>query len=425
MESYSYLLDLAIILLCTKLLGLLTRRVQMPQVVGALLAGLILGPAGFGILSETSFIQSVAEVGVIVLMFSAGMETDIKELKASGKASFVIALCGVIVPLAGGFGVAWFFNRPGLIDSTAEASIFLQNIFIGVILTATSVSITVETLKELGKLKTRSGNAILGAAIIDDILGIIALTIVTSLADSSVSLAMVLLKIVGFFVFAGIVGVIFYKLYRKWVDGAEKELHRHTIVAFVFCLLMAYIAEDVFGVADITGAFIAGLIISNVQRATYLESKFDTLSYLLLSPVFFASIGLKVELPEMSAAIIGFSIALSIVAVITKIIGCGLGAKICGYKNYQVKRIGVGMISRGEVALIVASKGDSMGLMSPQFLGPVIIVVVLTTIITPILLKVVFAPGTAPAPEQIVPENERVTSYYENADQYRGGGKPQ
>lgn len=413
-------MDLAIILLCTKLLGLLTRRVQMPQVVGALLAGLILGPAGVGILSETSFIQSVAEIGVIVLMFSAGMETDIKELKASGKASFVIALCGVLVPLAGGYGVAYFFNRPGMIDSTADASIFLQNIFIGVILTATSVSITVETLKELGKLKTRSGNAILGAAIIDDILGIIALTIVTSLADSSVSLAMVLLKIVGFFVFAGIVGFVFYKLYKKWVDEASKELHRHTIVAFVFCLLMSYIAEDVFGVADITGAFIAGLIISNVRRATYLESKFDTLSYLLLSPVFFASIGLKVVLPEMTPAIVGFAVALSVMAVVTKIVGCGLGAKICGYKNYQVKRIGIGMISRGEVALIVASKGESLGLMSPQFLGPVIIVVVLTTIITPILLKVVFAPGSAPAPEQLVPENERITSFYENAAENRG-----
>lgn len=408
MDSYSYLLDLAIILLCTKLLGLLTRRVQMPQVVGALLAGLVLGPAGFGILSETSFIKSVAEIGVIVLMFSAGMETDIKELKASGKASFVIALCGVIVPLLGGFAVAWFFNKPGMIESSADASIFLQNIFIGVILTATSVSISVETLKELGKLKTRSGNAILGAAIIDDILGIIALTIVTSLADSSVSLTVVLLKIVGFFAFSGVIGFVFYKLYKKWVDEAKKELHRHTIVAFVFCLLMSYIAEEAFGVADITGAFIAGLIISNVRRATYLESKFDTLSYLLLSPVFFASIGLKVVLPDMSPAIIGFAVSLTIVAIITKVIGCGLGAKMCGYKNYQVKRIGVGMISRGEVALIVASKGDSLGLMSPEFLGPVIIVVVITTIVTPILLKVVFAPGTAPVPEQIVPESERV-----------------
>lgn len=414
MDSYRYLLDLAIILLSTKVLGLITRKIQMPQVVGALLAGLILGPAGFRVLSETAFIHEVAEIGVIVLMFCAGMETDLKELKASGKSSFVIALCGVIVPLLGGFGVAWIFNRPSLIVSHAEASAFLQNIFIGVILTATSVSISVETLKELGKLKTRSGNAILGAAIIDDILGIIALTIVTSMADSSISIWLVLLQIVGFFVFAGVVGFIFYKLYRKWVDEAQRELHRHTIVAFVFCLLMAFIAEDVFGVADITGAFIAGLIISNIKRSTYLQSKFDTISYLLLSPVFFASIGLKVELPKMSAAIVGFAVVLSIVAILTKIIGCGLGAKICGYKNYQVKRIGIGMISRGEVALIVASKGSALGLMSSSLLGPVIIVVVVTTIITPILLKIVFAPGTAPAPEQIVPEDKRINSYYEH-----------
>lgn len=301
MDSYRYLLDLAIILLSTKVLGLLTKKVQMPQVVGALLAGLLLGPAGVGLLSDTAFIHEVAEIGVIVLMFCAGMETDIKELKASGKASFVIALCGVIVPLLGGFGVTWIFNRPGLIQSNAEASLFLQNIFIGVILTATSVSITVETLKELGKLKTRSGNAILGAAIIDDILGIIALTIVTSMADSSVSLGLVILKIMGFFVFAGVVGIVFYKLYRRWVDEAKKELHRHTIIAFVFCLLMSFTAEEVFGVADITGAFVAGLIISNVRRSTYLQSKFDTMSYLLLSPVFFASIGLKVDLPGMWA----------------------------------------------------------------------------------------------------------------------------
>ena len=386
MDSYRYLLDLAIILLSTKVLGLLTRKVQMPQVVGALLAGLILGPAGFGLLADTAFIHEVAEIGVIVLMFCAGMETDIKELKASGKASFVIALCGVIVPLLGGFGVTWIFNRPGLIQSNADASLFLQNIFIGVILTATSVSITVETLKELGKLKTRSGNAILGAAIIDDILGIIALTIVTSMADSSVSLGLVILKIVGFFVFAGVVGVIFYKLYKKWVDEAQKELHRHTIIAFVFCLLMSFVAEEVFGVADITGAFVAGLIISNVRRSTYLQSKFDTMSYLLLSPVFFASIGLKVDLPGMSPAIIGFAVALCIVAIVTKVIGCGLGAKLCGYKNYQVKRIGIGMISRGEVALIVASKGAALGLMGSALLGPVILVVVVTTIVTPVLL---------------------------------------
>ena len=417
MNSYSYLLDLAIILLCTKFLGLLTKRVQMPQVVGALLAGLLLGPAGLGILSETSFIHEVAEIGVIVLMFCAGMETDIKELKASGKASFVIALFGVLVPLAGGYFCAFFFNRQEMIASDASASIFLQNIFIGVILTATSVSITVETLKELGKLKTRSGNAILGAAIIDDILGIIALTIVTSMADSSVNIVMVLLKVLAFFVFAIVVGILFYKGYKKWVDGAKKELHRHTIVAFVFCLLMSYVAEAVFGVADITGAFIAGLIISNVERSEYLQTKFDTVSYMLLSPVFFASIGLKVVLPKMNAAIVWFAVVFTVTAIVTKIIGCGLGAKFCGYQNDQAKRIGIGMISRGEVALIVASKGSTLGLLGSEFLGPVIIVVVITTIITPILLKVVFCSGEKTI--EPVKVEEEIKSYYENVEKDR------
>ena len=228
--TYNFLLDLALILLTTKILGLVTRRYNMPQVVGALLAGLLMGPACLNILHETTFIHDAAEIGVVVLMFCAGMETDIDELKKSGKASFVIALLGVLVPLAGGFAVAYFFNKPGIIDSDAGASAFLQNIFIGVILTATSVSISVETLKEMGKLKTHSGNAILGAAIIDDILGIIALTIVTSMADSSVSLGMVLLKIVGFFAFALIAGVAFYYGYKKWEELTNRPLHRHAIM---------------------------------------------------------------------------------------------------------------------------------------------------------------------------------------------------
>ena len=417
METYKYLLDLAIILLCTKALGLATRKVQMPQVVGALLAGVLLGPAMLGILTETSFIHNVAEIGVIVLMFCAGLETDIQELKASGKASFVIALIGVIVPLIGGYATAMFFNRPDVIASDASCNVFLQNIFIGVILTATSVSITVETLKELGKLKTKSGNAILGAAIIDDVLGIIALTLVTSMADESVKISVVLLKIVAFFAFAGVIGLIFYKIFKKWTDQAEKGLRRHAIMAFVFCLLMAYVAEKFFGVADITGAFIAGLIISNTSKSDFVLKKFDTMSYMLLSPVFFASIGLKVNLPQMSVSIIMFAVVLTVVAVLTKIVGCGLGAKICGYKNYQAKRIGVGMISRGEVALIVASKGSALGLMSSSILGPVIVVVVITTVITPILLKVVFAPGTGPSTQ--VEDAKTVTSYYENREDNR------
>ena len=419
MESYDFLFSLALILLSTKVLGLVTKRFQLPQVVGALLAGLILGPAMLGVISETEFIDQMAEIGVIVLMFCAGMETDIQELKQSGKASFIIALIGVIVPLIGGFAVAYFFNQPGIIDSSdASGSVFLQNVFIGVILTATSVSITVETLKEIGKLKTHSGNAILGAAIIDDVLGIIALTIVTSMADSTVSIWMVLLRIVLFFVVALVAGFLFYKFYTWWVQTGKREMHRHVIVVFVFCLLMSYVAEVGFGVADITGAFIAGVIISCTQRTQYLASKFDILSYALLSPIFFASIGVKVVLPEMGPNIILFSVILVIVAILTKVVGCGLGAKMCHYKNYQCIRIGVGMISRGEVALIVASKGEEIGLLSSNFLGPVVLVVIVTTIVTPILLKYVFHRwGPAVQPVVETPLSER----YEQLGQFRAG----
>ncbi len=382
MESYSYLFDVALILISTKLFGILTKKIDMPQVVGALLAGLVMGPAFLGIIHETVFVDQIAEIGVIVLMFTAGLETDIKELKHSGKASFVIALCGVLVPLAGGYFLSSLFN--------VHDEAFLQNMFIGVILTATSVSITVETLKELGKLSTRSGNAILGAALIDDILGVVALTLITSVADSEVHLSVVLIKIAAFFAISVFLGIYLHKILDKWMAGYGRDKKRFAIIAFALCLFYSYAAEEFFGVADITGAFIAGLILSNTTRVTYIASRFEIVAYMLLSPVFFASIGLKVELPAMTVSIVLFTVLLSVVAIITKIIGCGLGAKICHYTNEESIRIGVGMISRGEVALIVANKGISTGLMNPTFFGPVVIMVVVTTIVTPVLLKVVY-----------------------------------
>lgn len=402
--SYDFLLDLALILLSTKLFGLLTKKFKMPQVVGALVAGLILGPACLGLLTETDFITKLSEVGVIILMFTAGLETDIRELKRTGKASFVVALVGVIVPLIGGFAVAYFFNHEGISD--ASASIVLQNVFIGVVLTATSVSITVETLKEMGKLNTRSGNTILGAAIIDDILGIVALTVITSLADTSVNIGIVLLKIVLFFLIAGGSGYFIYLLFNKFQAKYHKDMRRFVILSFVFCLLLSYAAERFFGVADITGAFIAGLIISNTERTPYIASRFETLSYTLLSPIFFASIGIKVVLPNMTPSIIIFSVLLVVVAILTKIVGCGVGARFCGFSNQESVQIGTGMVSRGEVALIVATKGAALGLMSSVFFGPIIIMVVITTIAAPILLKIAFhhdvpSPGDEPPDEPL------------------------
>ena len=290
MVSYKYLFDIALILLSTKVFGLITKKFSMPQVVGALLAGLILGPAMLDILHETEFIKQLAEIGVIILMFTAGLETDIMELKKTGKASFIIALLGVLIPLISGFILAAIFN-PG--DFTQDISILLQNIFIGIILTATSVSITVETLKELGKLNTRAGNAILGAAIIDDILGIVALTIITSFADSSVSISVVLHKVVMFFVWAIIAGILFYKFYNQWVNEYHRDMRRFVIIAFVFCLLLSFCAEEFFGVADITGAFIAGLMLSNTSCVHYITSRFEIISYMLLSPIFLQVSGFK------------------------------------------------------------------------------------------------------------------------------------
>lgn len=389
--SYHYLVDIALILLSTKVLGIVTKRLQMPQVVGALLAGIVLGPAVLGVIQSTEFLSQVSELGVIVMMFTAGLGTSLDDLKHSGKSGFLVALCGVIVPLIGGTALAMLFNSSG------SDNVFIHDVFVGVVLTATSVSITVETLKEMGKLTTVVGNTILAAALIDDVLGLIALTIVTSVGGSSGdSLLMVLVKVVLFFVFVFVVGILVKKLMDWYIANVHStDLQRYPIFAFVLCLLMSFCAEHFFGVADITGAFAAGLIISTTSKAKYIEVKFAPLSYLLLTPIFFASIGLSMDLPEMDAKILLFSVLLVIVAVLSKLIGCGLGAKICGLNNHQCKQVGVGMVCRGEVALIVANKGSALGLMPEIFFGPIIIMVVATTVITPILLKLAYRKSAA------------------------------
>lgn len=381
---YKYLLDIALILLFTKFLGLVFQRLHMPQVVGSLIAGLLLGPALLGFVVETAFLETTASLGVILLMFIAGMETDINELKSCGKAATVIAVAGVLVPLAGGYLVGQYFFPDALT---------IENIFLGIVLTATSVSITVETLREMGKLRGPVGTAILGAAIIDDVLGIIALTIVTSFSSPDVKISWVLIKIVLFFVFAIVFGLAFAKFFRWWTNRSEENRTEYVILAFVFCLLFAFIAEYFFGVTDITGAFMAGLMINNTMSAKhslYMSHTFESISFLYLSPIFFASVGLQVEVEGMTSHIILFAVVLTVVAVLSKLVGCGLGARVTGFTTKESIQIGVGMVSRGEVALIVASKGADLHLISTELFGPIIVVVVITTIITPILLKLVF-----------------------------------
>lgn len=399
LHSYSYLLVLAAILLTTKLLGLFSRWVRLPQVLGALVAGVILGPVvnaivgwstGDGFFSQAAgsdqLFGMLSELGVIVLMFGAGLETDVQEMKKCGKASLIIAVIGVVTPLIFGAFASYYF-----IDDPNSQERLLKSIFIGVVLTATSVSITVETLKELGKLNTPASNAILGAAIIDDVLGIIALTIITSFKSKDVNIWFVLIKIVLFFIFAAVLGFIMLKIYKWMNKHTSRDSRRHVIIAFAYCLVSSFVAEVFFGVADITGAYVAGLVLSMTNRKRYLVNRFSTLSYMLLSPIFFACIGLTIEMPELTVSLLVFAILITIVAVATKLFGCALGGKICGYSTRECFQIGAGMISRGEVALIVAKKGESCGLMDPKLFGPLVIVVVLTTIIAPIILKVLFA----------------------------------
>ena len=381
MEDYGYLVSVAIIMLSTKILGDLTKKVSMPQVVGALIAGVLVGPSCFGLIAETDFIAYTAEIGVILLMFSAGMDTDINEIKRNSMACMVIASIGVIVPLIGGTICYYFFFEAG---ETSYDGI-LKAVFVGVVLTATSVSITVEALREMGKLEGKVGNAILGAAVIDDIIGIVVLTIVSSLKNSDVSVAIVLLKIALYAIVMGILALALNK--GKSVIDANFKRQRITTYFLVACLLISFASEYFFGVADITGAYLLGLFISTHEIKAEVSDKIRRPSYLFFSPIFFASVGLKVELDGLTGSMLLFSILLLIVAILTKIIGCGLGARICGFTKRESFQVGVGMISRGEVALIVAQKGNAMGLMSAALFPAVVLVVIATTIITPVLLK--------------------------------------
>ena len=381
MGDYGYLVSIAIIMLSTKILGDLTKKVSMSQVVGALLAGVIIGPTGLGIIAETDFIAYTAEIGVIMLMFLAGLDTDINEIKKNSVACIVVACIGVAVPLIGGTACYYLFFETGE-DGFLS---MLKAVFVGVVLTATSVSITVEALREMGKLEGKVGNAILGAAVIDDIIGIIVLTIVSSLKDSSVSIGTVLFKIVLYIVFMALLALLINKN-RRFIDKNVKKQRISTYV-LAACLLVSFASEHFFGVADITGAYLLGLFLSTHAIKKEVARKINVPSYLFFSPIFFASVGLKVELEGMTGTIIVFSFILLAVAILTKIIGCGLGAKICGFTAREALQVGVGMVSRGEVALIVAQKGYDMGLLDADLMPAVVLVVIATTIITPIILK--------------------------------------
>lgn len=397
MDTQQILIQLAIIIVFAKFFGLIARKLKAPQVVGEIIAGLILGPSFLKLMSESDFLAGMAEIGVIMLMFSAGLETDIKQLKRTGFKATVIACAGVFVPLVSGtvlFMCFYGFSAPGTED-------FLKAVYIGTILTATSVSITVQALKELGKLSDEIGTTILSAAIIDDVIGILVLTMVISFKDPSNSIGMVVVKTALFFILSAVVG---YGIYRvlKIVDKKHPHTRRIPIIGLALAFTLSYLAEETFGVADITGAYVAGIILSSLDDSKYIDRKMDVNSYMLFGPVFFASIGLQTNIKTLDMSILLFSLAFVLTGMLSKIIGCGLAGRALGFKGKDTLKIGVGMMTRGEVALIVSQKGLAVGLMDSRYFTSVILLIICSSILTPVILKILYSKD-APTKDNKIP----------------------
>lgn len=405
METVDFLFQLALILCLTKLFGILSRKLGLPQVLGFIIAGILIGPAIWGLIPgfeigeifpvrESPYLKGFAEVGVIFVMFAAGLETNLDDIRRTGATSFLVALAGVLLPLGCGFLLGMAF-LPG-------ESVFTW-LFVGVIMTATSVGITVEVLRELGKLTSKVGTVVLSAAIIDDVLGIIVLSVALSVAGEGASTSPVLelinpsgaawisiIWILAFFVFAIGAGVGISKLF-KYIEKKSPHTRRIPIFSIAVCLFYAFVAEKVFGVADITGAYVAGLVLStNHASAQYVDRKVTINSYTIFAPIFFASIGIKIGFTGLTLDVLWFALAFVAIAIITKIIGCGGMAKICGFKFKDCVRIGVGMIARGEVALIVTEKGISGGLLDVKYRVIVVLLVLVSSLLAPILLKLLY-----------------------------------
>ena len=395
---YSIFRDLAIIILSAKFLGLVARKFAAPQVVGEILAGLLIGPCVLNLVQGSDALSTFAEIGVVLLMFTTGLGTNIKELLKAGPIATLIACVGVFVPLVGGtllYSAFYGFAAVG----TPE---FFRALFIGTIMTATSVSITVATLQELGHLKSFLGTTIVSAAVIDDVIGIIVLTcVIGASSGEGASLGGVLLNTVLFFLVAiGIGFVIHYAM--KWLDARNPHTQRITIVSLAFCFAMAYLAEQYFGIADITGAYIAGIVLCSMSDAPYVERRVDISNYVIFAPVFFASIGLKTDISGLTPEILLFSVCFVLVALATKIIGCGLAAKLCRFKWGDALKVGVGMMTRGEVALIVAKKGLEVGVVDSVYFTAVILLIVVSSIATPLVLKTLFTKmPPVPHPSQV------------------------
>ncbi|MDF2607031.1 MAG: sodium:proton antiporter [Bacillales bacterium] len=367
------ILQLALILLFSKIAGEISVKLGQPAVLGKLLIGIVLGPSVLGLIESTDILKEISDIGVILLMFIAGLETDMDEFKKSGKASTFVGIGGILLPLSIGFG-----SGIALGLDTIQAS------FLGLLLSATSVSISVQVLKEMGNLKSKEGATILGAAVIDDILVVIFLAFLMSFAGGDVNLGMILFKKVMFFaitIFAGwkLVPIMLKKFVPLKVS--ESIISAALIITFTF----SYFAEYT-GVAAIIGAYIAGVSISVTTYKHEVFEKIETIGYSIFVPVFFTSIGVAAELGGITENL-NIILILSVIAIATKLIGSGIGARLAGFNWISSVGIGSAMVSRGEVALIIAAIGLDNKLIDHDFFTAIVVVVLITTIVTPLLMK--------------------------------------
>ncbi|MDP3386097.1 MAG: cation:proton antiporter [Eubacteriales bacterium] len=377
-----YILNIALVLIFANLGGMLSRKLKQPVVLGQILAGVLIGPIVLNIVKPDVIISSYAEIGVILLMFLAGIETDLGDLKRTAGAASAIAFGGIIAPFALGFmAVYYFFPQEGVIGAA----------FVGVILTATSIGISVQVLRELKKIKDKTGISILGAAVIDDVIGIVLLTIIVGVASPTgeTGIAAVILKMIGFFILAGIGGRVFTSFMSKY---SAKMLRNRNVGAFaiIICFLLAYLAQG-FGVAAIIGAYFSGIVFSVTPYNNRVEQDVSNIAYTLFTPIFFLNIGLSISVTNISLIILPV-VVLFLVAAMSKIIGCGIGAKAMRYSFRESLQVGIGMMPRGEVVLITANIAKAGGFISDTIFTSLVVVVLLTTVVTPSLLKKAYTP---------------------------------
>ena len=371
---------LCLILLFALIGGQIANRCGLPAVIGELLAGIVIGPAMLNWVQPSGLIKSFSDIGVILLMFLAGLESDLAILKKLWKPSFLVATFGMVVPIVIAYltGIAFKFSQT-------------ESLFLGITFAATSVSISVAVLQEMKKLETKEGMTILGAAVVDDLLSVILLSVVSSVtgthtdsANANLGLGLTLLLQLVYLVVLLVASIWLFprilKLSERFLLPAAKPL-----VTIIIVLLAAFGAEKV-GLSNVIGAFFVGLAFSRLPDKQKLQKSFTDIGYSLFIPIFFTSIGLEMSITGIFKDGLLF-IALFVGSVISKLVGASVGAKIAGFSSSSAYQVGTGMISRGEMALVVAQIGLSNHLLAPAAYSTVVGVIVLTTLIAPIMLK--------------------------------------